>query len=84
MSISVDALKVQIIKKAWEDEQFKQELLADPKAAILKAFQVEIPAAINLKVVEEEAASYYLVLPPKPEAVLTKAAEVGAQPFIWV
>lgn len=81
MSISVDALKVQIIKKAWEDEQFKQELLADPKAAILKAFQVEIPASVNLKVVEEETASYYLVLPPKPEVALGKSSNVG---FVWI
>ncbi|GMK37801.1 hypothetical protein PCCS19_08550 [Paenibacillus sp. CCS19] len=81
MSVSVDALKVQIIKKAWEDEQFKQELLADPKAAIKQAFGVEIPEAVNLKVVEEESASYYLVIPPKPEDALAKESNVG---FIWL
>lgn len=65
--MSVESLKVQIINKAWEDEAFKQQLLADPKAAIQGAFGVELPDAIEVKVVEESPGSYYLVIPPKPE-----------------
>ncbi|MCU6711788.1 NHLP leader peptide family RiPP precursor [Paenibacillus sp. J5C_2022] len=59
----------QIIEKAWADAQFKQQLLADPKAAIKDAFNVDVPANINLQVLEETEDSYYLVLPQNPASV---------------
>mgnify|MGYP001320377014 CR=1 FL=1 len=65
--MSLDSLKVQIIKKAWEDPAFKASLLADPKSAIQNAFGVEIPNGIEIKAVEETSSSYYLVIPPNPE-----------------
>ncbi|MFC5472130.1 NHLP leader peptide family RiPP precursor [Cohnella suwonensis] len=67
--MSLESLKVQIIKKAWEDASFKKSLLSDPKSAIREAFGIEIPEAIELKVVEETPTTYYLVLPPNPEDV---------------
>ncbi|MFC4598232.1 NHLP leader peptide family RiPP precursor [Cohnella hongkongensis] len=67
--MSLESLKVQIIKKAWEDSAFKNRLLNNPKEAIQAEFGVEIPGGIDLKVVEESASLYYLVLPPKPEDV---------------
>ncbi|PWW05164.1 putative ribosomally synthesized peptide [Paenibacillus cellulosilyticus] len=82
MSLSADDLKVQIIKKAWEDPQFKEQLLKDPKGAIQEAFGIELPADIELKVVEEAPESYYMVLPAKPEETLA-AEKVEAEPFIW-
>jgi len=77
--MSLESLKVQIIKKAWEDPAFKSSLLSDPKEAIKAAFGVEIPAGIELKAVEETSSQYYLVIPPKPE-------EVGVDPapnIVW-
>jgi hypothetical protein len=67
--MSLDSLKVQIIKKAWAEPAFKQSLLNDPKKAIKEAFGVEIPVNIELKVVEESPSRYYLTLPPNPEDV---------------
>ncbi|OXS57545.1 NHLP leader peptide family natural product precursor [Cohnella sp. CIP 111063] len=67
--MSLESLKVQIIKKAWEDPAFKSSLLSDPKEAIKAAFGVEIPAGIELKAVEETSSQYYLVIPPNPEDV---------------
>ncbi|TFE19592.1 NHLP leader peptide family RiPP precursor [Cohnella luojiensis] len=67
--MSVESLKIQIIKKAWEDDSFKQNLLIKPKKAIKEAFGVDIPDGIELKVVEESPSLYYLTLPPKPEDV---------------
>jgi TOMM propeptide domain len=66
--MSVESLKVQIIKKAWEDPEFKKLLLADPKGAIKKEFGIDVPADVELKVVEETSSSYYLVIPPAPDA----------------
>ncbi|WP_336776284.1 NHLP leader peptide family RiPP precursor [Paenibacillus sp. MMO-58] len=62
----------QIIQKAWEDDAFKQQLLADPKAAIKDVFGVEIPENFEISVVEESPEHFYLVLPPKPS--MMKAA----------
>jgi hypothetical protein len=63
-------LKEQIVRKVWEEPAFKQNLMADPKQAIKEAFGIEIPAGIEVKVVEENAESFYLTLPPKPEELV--------------
>ncbi|WP_338552984.1 NHLP leader peptide family RiPP precursor [Paenibacillus sp. KS-LC4] len=63
---SDNPLRQQIIQKAWEDEAFKKQLLADPRAAIKEAFQVEIPEDIEVNAVEEQTNSYYLVIPISP------------------
>lgn len=63
---SENNLRQQIIQKAWEDEAFKKQLLADPRAAIKEAFQVEIPEGVEVKALEEQTNSYYLVIPVSP------------------
>jgi hypothetical protein len=68
-NMSLETLKVQINKKAWAEPAFKQSLLSDPKKAITEAFGIELPGDIDLKVVEETPALFYLTLPPKPEEV---------------
>jgi hypothetical protein len=80
--MSADDLKAQIIEKAWEDPQFKQQLLDDPKGAIKEAFGVDLPEGIELNVVEETPTSYYLVIPAKPEDSLTKSSN-GVQ-YNWL
>ena len=55
----------QLIAKAWADEAFKQQLLADP-ATVLKAQGLELPAGLTVKVLENTDQLVHLVLPPKP------------------
>lgn len=55
----------QLVAKAWADEAFKQQLLADPMAT-LKAEGLELPAGLTVKVLENTDQLYHLVLPPKP------------------
>ncbi|MBB6672048.1 NHLP leader peptide family RiPP precursor [Cohnella nanjingensis] len=78
--MSLESLKVQIIKKAWEDPAFKAALLSEPKKAIQEAFDIEIPAEVELKVVEEKPSLYYLVLPQNPEDAA--GGNSGVQ-FVW-
>lgn len=78
--MSLESLKVQIIKKAWEDPAFKKSLLSEPKKAIREAFGIDIPADIELKVVEESPKSYYLTLPPKPEDI---QKDVSSPNLMW-
>lgn len=60
-------LKQQIIEKAWQDADFKKELLENPILAIEKAFQIVIPGNAEIKVLEETKDLGYLVIPLSPE-----------------
>jgi hypothetical protein len=69
--------EAKIVKKAWEDAAFKNQLLANPKSVIEKELQsvqmgVKLPASIKVKVVEETADTIYLVLPRNPKEVTGK------------
>ncbi|WP_063847553.1 NHLP leader peptide family RiPP precursor [Bacillus sp. FJAT-28004] len=62
-------LKDQIIQKAWEDAEFKKQLIANPKEAVKEAFGIEVPDTIEVEVVEESANKFYLVLPENPKTM---------------
>ncbi|MFZ5352249.1 MAG: NHLP leader peptide family RiPP precursor [Bacillota bacterium] len=59
-------IQEKLIKKAWEDAEFKKELMANPKAAIEKVMQITLPADIKIEVVEETESKMFLVLPADP------------------
>ncbi len=54
-----------LVAKAWDDEGFKQRLLADPKAA-LQAEGLSFPEHAEVRVVEPTDQLFYFPLPPKP------------------
>ncbi len=54
-----------IVAKTWQDEGFKQRLLADPKAA-LQAEGLTFPEGAEVHVVETNDRLFYLPLPTKP------------------
>ncbi len=57
-------IQEQILAKAEEDEQFRAQLLDDPRAAIKDATGLSVPDGINIRVLEDNATDYHLVLPP--------------------
>jgi hypothetical protein len=61
-----DVLNTQMIEKARTNGAFKQKLLSDPREAIREAFNVDIPAHIQLTAVEETSCRLFLVIPPNP------------------
>jgi hypothetical protein len=71
----------QVVKKAWEDENFKQALIKDPHAALKQEFKLSMPDDVEVKVVEETSKVVYLVLPLNPDNlpddILDKAAGGG-------
>lgn len=79
-----------LIIKAWEDETFRQELLSNPKAVYARETGQEIPADLQIEVIEEPANTVKLVLPQKPvlpevEEELSEAeleAIVGGKPSV--
>lgn len=56
-----------LIAKAQEDASFRELLLDDPRSALKKAFDVEIPDDFNVVVHEEDARTARLVLPASAE-----------------
>ena len=55
--------RAKVIARAWKDPQFKQKLLKNPKTA-LKEMGFEIPANIEVRVLEDKQNSFTFVLPP--------------------
>jgi hypothetical protein len=60
--------EARIAALAWEDETFRKELFADPKAALAKAFGWQIDPAFTISVIEEEANHIHISIPAKPAA----------------
>jgi len=55
-------LYTEAIDKAFTDSEFKKELLANPKQAVKKAFDVEVP--IEIEVFEATQKHLHFVLDP--------------------
>lgn len=62
-----EQLQAKIVEKAWQDENFKKEVLANPGKVIANEFGVQLPPDLELKVVAETAKVKYLVLPVNPD-----------------
>lgn len=69
-ALTREEVQERIIAKSWQDETFKQELLSNPKAVFSREVGQELPDTIELRVVEENPNTLYLVLPPKIDANL--------------
>lgn len=60
-------LQQKILEKAMKDGAFKKELMANPKVALKKEFNIEVPNDIEIKVLEETEKQVYVVIPASPE-----------------
>ena len=61
---SQSQIEAQVIARADEDGDFRTLLLKDPKAAIKDATGLSVPDGINIRVLEDNATDFHLVLPP--------------------
>lgn len=61
--------EVNLITKALEDDNFRKELLENPKAALSKETGQEIPEELKVNIIEEESGTLTIVLPKKPATV---------------
>jgi hypothetical protein len=52
-----------LIKRSLEDDVFRQQLLADPKAIIERDIGRQLPEEVRVVAMEETADTIYLVLP---------------------
>ena len=63
--------------KSVEDADFRNELIADPKATIASEFGIEIPEEFNVQVHENSLEHFHVVLPPNPELREEQLQAVG-------
>jgi hypothetical protein len=56
-------LERRLIERSLEDEVFRQQLLADPRAIIEREIGTQLPEGLRVEAVEETADTIYLVLP---------------------
>ncbi|MEH1992175.1 NHLP leader peptide family RiPP precursor [Nostoc sp.] len=59
-------IEAHIIAQAWKDEAYKQELLSNSKAIIEREFDVQLPAQVNVRVMQEDSTNLYFVLSARP------------------
>ena len=59
--------EARIVKHCWEDEEFRREFVADPVGTAVKHLEVPMTSLPKIIVHEEEAGSWHIVLPAKPE-----------------
>jgi hypothetical protein len=59
-------LEAKIVKRCWEDEEFRRQFAADPAGAFVR--YLEIPAANIPKIVvhQESPGSWHIVIPSRP------------------
>ncbi len=60
--------QTRVITRAATDANFRQQLLANGRATIEKEFGIQLPADLEIQVVEETPSRLCLVLPMKQEA----------------
>ena len=72
---------IQAVGKAWTDPQFRQALLADPRAAIKTYLQVDLPGDFPIRVVESDDGrllrELVLTIPPEPSKERQEADALG-------
>jgi len=59
-------LERRLIQRSLQDEDFREQLLADPRAAVEQELGTRLPEGVQVRAVEETAQIIYLVLPDKP------------------
>ena len=68
----------QIVEKSALDADFRQKLLADPKATISQELGISIPEAMDIKVHESDMQTVHLALPPDPNVTEEQLEAISA------
>jgi hypothetical protein len=67
-----------VVERAVNDASFRAQLIANPQAAVENELGIAIPAGTTVRVVEEKATEFYIVLPPQEvSGELSDAALAG-------
>ena len=62
-----EAFEARMIEKALKNDTFRQALVTDPRGAVERELGGQLPAGLQVKVLQESADTCYLVLPANPD-----------------
>ena len=74
---TMSEMKAQIRDRATEDEDFRAQLIADPKSVISAELGIFIPEEFNVEVHEESGTTAHLILPPSQRLTEEDLAQVS-------
>lgn len=72
-----DSLEAILVKKAWKDPKYRQELLADPKSKLAEVIGEPVPPTLDFKVFEESRDNLHLRIPVEALQVQEEAESDG-------
>jgi hypothetical protein len=65
-----------VVKRAWNDAEFRARLLEDPKSALEEELGVELPERLRVSVVEEQPDHLCIVLPVDTSRIIQSTVDV--------
>ncbi|WPL16512.1 NHLP leader peptide domain protein [Thiorhodovibrio winogradskyi] len=68
-------LEAKIVARAWEDEEFHQKFLADPKAMFEDYMGTKLPESLVMTAHQEDADHLHFVIPAKPAVDLDELSD---------
>ena len=80
---TVGELRAHITNKAVEDEDFRAQLLTDPREAISAELGLTIPEGFTIHVHEDNAVTAHLTLPPSDRLTEAELAKVAGGAEIY-
>jgi hypothetical protein len=81
MSEATDRAEMErrLIQRSLEDDVFRQQLLADPKATVEQELGTQLPEGVRVVAVEETQDTIYLVLPSSSPIAAAEGGELSDQ-----
>ncbi len=75
-------IEERVVRRAWSDPAYKARLLADPKSALEEVLGVELPARLEVQVVQERPDMLCIVLPVDVSGIppVTAGVMIGRRP----
>lgn len=64
-------MRAQLAAKAEADDDFRAQLLADPKGTLAQKTGISLPESVQVKVVEDTATLFHIVVPPASQYELS-------------
>ena len=70
-------MRLHLLEKAAENEEFRAKLLEDPRATISEELDMPIPAGFKIMIHEDTADTTHLVLPPLARLTIAELQSVS-------